>query len=76
MKNVFYKYGRGVNKMRVYNVTQLNKVKPSLYIEGDLFLTKQSIGILHNGKMDTLVKQSDVKKMIQREIKKVLKDEK
>lgn len=61
--------------MTIYKVTQLNKVKVSKYIEGDLFLTKQSIGILHNGKMDTLVKQSDVKKMIQREIKKVIPDE-
>ena len=51
-------------------------IDPTKYSEGDLFLTERSVAILHHGKVETLVKQSDVKKMVRDGIKKVLKDEK
>jgi len=61
--------------MSVYKVTSINKVDPTRYTEGDFFLTKQTIGMLHNGKIDRLVKQTDVRKIIRDEIKKVKKDD-
>lgn len=60
--------------MSIHKVESLNKVDQTRYIEGDFFLTKQSIGILHNGKIETLVKQSDVRKIVRDELKKVKKD--
>ena len=51
-------------------------IDPKKYSEGDVFLTDRSIAILHNGKVETLVKQSDIRKIIREEVKKVLKDEK
>lgn len=62
--------------MKTIKVERLTMIDPTKYSEGDLFLTDRSIAILHNGKVETLVKQSDVKKMVRDEIKKVLKDEK
>ena len=62
--------------MNVYKVKRLNDIDLTRYNEGDLFLTKQSIGIIHNNKMDQLVKKSEIKNLIQDEIKRVLKDEK
>lgn len=62
--------------MKTIKVNSLNKIDPTKYSEGDLFLTDRSIAIIHNGKVETLVKQSDVKKMVREEVKKVLKDEK
>lgn len=61
--------------MKVYKVKQLNKVNPTKYIEGDFFLTKQSIAMLHNGKIEPLVKQSDIRKIVKDELKKVNKNE-
>ena len=46
---------------RVFQVNNLNKVDTSRYIEGDLFLSEQKAGILHNGKIDPIIKQSDLK---------------
>ena len=60
--------------MATHKVTSLSKVDPTRYIEGDLFLTKRSIGILHNGKIETLVTQSEVKKEIKEIVKKELKE--
>ena len=62
--------------MKTIKVNSLNKIDPTKYSEGDLFLTDRSVAIIHNGKIETLVKQSDVKKMVREEVKKVLKDEK
>ena len=60
--------------MKTIKVNSLNKIDPTKYSEGDLFLTDRSIAIIQNGKVETLVKQSDVKKMVRDEVKKVLKD--
>lgn len=60
--------------MRTIRVLNFTKVDPSKYIEGDLFLTKKTIGILNNGKIETLMTKSEVEKMIQKELKKVKKD--
>jgi len=62
--------------MKTIKVDRLKMIDPKKYSEGDLFLTDRSVAILHNGKVETLVKQSDVKKMVREEVKKVLKDEK
>lgn len=62
--------------MKTIKVNSLTMIDPTKYSEGDIFLTDRSIAILHNGKVETLVKQSDVKKMVREEVKKVLKDEK
>ena len=59
--------------MAVYEVNRLDTIDTSHYSNGDIFLTKQSIAIMHNYKIEPLVKQSDVKKMIREEVKKVTK---
>ena len=61
--------------MRVFKVKNFTKVNTSHYIEGDVFLTKQKVAILHNGKIETLVKQSDVRSIIREELKKVKKND-
>ncbi len=60
--------------MTVHKVKSLNKVDPTRYMEGDLFITKQSGALLLNGKIEPIVTRSEVKKMIQTEIRKVKKD--
>ena len=60
-------------KMAVYEVNRLDTIDTTHYANGDLFLTKQSIAIMHNYKIEPLVKQSDVKKMIHEEVKRVNK---
>ena len=59
--------------MAVYEVNRLDTIDTTHYSNGDVFLTKQSIAIMHNYKIEPLVKQSDVKKMIHDEIKRVNK---
>ena len=59
--------------MAVYEVNRLDTIDTSHYSNGDIFLTKQSIAIMHNYKIEPLVKQSDVKKMIRDEVKRVNK---
>lgn len=59
--------------MRTIQVKSLSKIDPSKYSEGDVFLTDRSVAILQGGKVETLVKQSDIKKIIQNEIKKAVK---
>lgn len=60
--------------MRTIKTASVSKIDPSKYIEGDLFLTDKSVAILQKGKVETLVKQSDIKKIIRDELKKVNKD--
>lgn len=57
--------------MKIIKVERLNLINPTKYSEGNIFLTDRSIAILHNGKVETLVKQSDVRKMVREEVKKV-----
>ena len=62
--------------MELFHVKQLSKVDTTKYKEGSVFLTMQSIAILHDGKMEQLVKKSDIKQLVRKELKKVKKDEK
>ena len=74
--NAFYKFGEeGVN-MRVVKVRTVSIVDPTRYTEGDVFITSKTINILANGKIEKLMTESDVKKLIQKEMKKVKKDDK
>lgn len=52
--------------MKVLKVNDLKKVDPTRYLEGDVFLTGRSIGILHNGKIEPMVKQSDLKEYVKK----------
>ena len=54
----------------VIKVKKLTGINTTLYKEGTLFSTDRQLGILHNGKIEPLLKRSDVKKMIQDELKK------
>lgn len=64
----------------VFQVKSLADVQVINYKEGDIFITKRSIGILANGKIQTLetskpdlseyVKKDEVKKMIEKGVKK------
>lgn len=62
--------------MKTIKVERLNLIDATKYREGDFFLTDRSVAILHNGKVETLVKQADVRKIVRDEVKKVLKNEK
>ena len=66
---------RVIRKMKPIKVERLNAIDPTKYSEGTLFSTDRSIAILHNGKVETLVKQSDVRKMVREEVKKVKANE-
>ena len=57
----------------IYTVDNIQNVKTTHYKEGDLFLTKNTIALLHNGKIETLVKKSEVKKLIKDEVEKQMK---
>lgn len=67
-------------EIKAYQVNSLAKVDPSFYIEGDIFITKQSVGILANGEIKTIpfsradlsnyVKKSDLEKTVKELIKK------
>lgn len=57
--------------MKTIKVERLNLIDPTKYSEGDVFLTDRTIAILHNGKVETLVKQSDIRKIVRDEVKKV-----
>lgn len=66
--------------VKCYKVTNLTRVDTTKYVEGDIFLTGRSVGILVNGQIKTFaasppnlknyVKKEDVKKMIQEELEK------
>lgn len=70
-------------KANVYKVESLNKVDTTKYIEGDIFITIRSVGILVDGKIKTIststpnlkdyVKKDDVQKMIDETLSKGVK---
>ena len=55
--------------MTVYPVKNLSKINKQFYKDGDIFYTKNSTAILINNKMETLLKKSDVEKMIEKVVK-------
>lgn len=57
--------------MNGIKVINLSKIDPTKYSEGSIFITDKSVAILHGGKVETLVKQSDVRKIVRDELKKV-----
>ena len=59
--------------MNGIKVSNLSKIDPTKYSEGSLFITDKSVAILHGGKVEPLVKQSDVRKLVRDEVKKVNK---
>ena len=59
--------------MNGIKVSNLSKIDPTKYSEGSLFITDKSVAILHGGKVETLIKQSDVRKIVRDELKKVNK---
>jgi len=71
--------------VKCYNVENLNNVDTTRYIEGDIFITNRSVGILANGSIKTFstgtpnlknyVKKSEVKKMINEAHEKTDKNE-
>lgn len=72
--------------IKAYRVTAFNKVDTTRYIEGDLFISNKLIGMLVNGKIETLnrsqnltsyVRVKDVEKMIDDKLKEkgLVKDE-
>lgn len=69
--------------MKVIPVTDIKKVDPARYIEGDIFLSEKHIGVLHQGTIEPLVKESalkdyvkkkDVVKLVNDTLKKVTTD--
>lgn len=70
--------------VKAYKVENLNKVNTTHYVEGNLFITNKSVGILLDGKVETIftgkpnlrnyVKKDDVQKMIDESLKKVKED--
>lgn len=56
--------------MAVHKVENLSKVDPTRYFEGDLFISKQGAALLLNGKLETIMKRTDIRKMIRDEIRK------
>ena len=61
-------------QVKAYKVDNLSKIDTTRYVEGNLFLTDRSVGILLNGKirpffstpnMRNYVKKNDVQKMIE-----------
>lgn len=47
--------------MKTIPVNDLKKVDPTRYIAGDVFISEKQIGILHNGSIEPLVMQKDLK---------------
>jgi len=52
--------------MAIHKVESLTKVDPTRYIEGDIFLTKKGAAMLLNGKLETIIKQSDLKNYVKK----------
>lgn len=61
--------------MNGIKVSNLSHIDPTKYSEGSLFITDKSVAILHGGKVETLIKQSDVRKIVRDELKKVKTNE-
>lgn len=57
--------------MQGIKVSNLSKVDTRNYKEGTVFITDQRVGVLLNGTIEALVKQSDLRKIIRHEVKKV-----
>lgn len=75
IKNALCKFGKRRDKMKVLRVNDLKKVDPTRYLEGDVFLTSKSIGVLHNGKIEQMVKQSDLKEYVKKkDVVKLIED--
>src|SRR5699024_8565952 len=51
---ILVKGGQKMKKITAYKVNNLSKVDPRFYVEGDLYITDRSVGILINGKIKTL----------------------
>ena len=47
-------------RVRAYKVTKLEDVDKTLYIEGDIFIDDEKAGILTNGEIQPLLKDSDL----------------
>lgn len=61
--------------MAIHKVKNLSKVDQTRYIEGDLFITEQSAALLLNGKIEPIVKQSDLKHYVKRnDVRKMIND--
>lgn len=69
--------------MKVYTVKTFQAINTTRYVEGDVFTTDKQIGVLQNGKIEPLVKQSELKgyvkksevsKLIEAALKKVNTD--
>lgn len=62
------------NRVRAFKVNSLAKVNTFNYREGDLFITNRSIGILMNGKIETLqTEKTDVSELVtKKELEKIL----
>lgn len=52
--------------MAVHKVKNLSKVDPTMYMEGDLFISERSSALLLNGKLEPIVKQSDLKNYVKK----------
>ena len=51
-----------MKKITAYKVNNLSKVDPRFYVEGDHFLTDQSVGILNNGKIKNILGNEQIEK--------------
>lgn len=56
----------GGNEMKVVPVTNFKQIDTTRYIEGDIFLAGKEIAVLQNGKIEPLVKKSDLKEYVKK----------
>ena len=61
--------------MKVIQVNNLKKVDVTRYKEGDIFISEKEKAILHQGKLDPLVSQSDLKGYVKKKDVQKLIDE-
>lgn len=62
--------------MKPFKVTDLKKVDPTRYVEGDVFITDKQLAVLHQGTIEPLVLLKDLKGYVKKtEIKKLIADE-
>lgn len=54
-------------KIKSYEVKNLSKVNTTLYKNGEIFYTDKGIGILHKGKVKTLVSSSDLSNYVKKD---------
>lgn len=53
-----------MKKITAYKVNNLSKVDPRFYVEGDHFITDQSVGILINGKIKNILGNENMEEHI------------